>query len=455
MSDNQTTERENGPAVKPRRVDGPHSVGPLKPERSPALVLELAGVGASSAAAYQSESLGFSGESAHALDDLLQLDESLEAREEQLETQAGQLATQLQEQLRELEHRESLQNARAAELDNEFRRARLWITEKSTELRERENAVAAAAAKLAIEPEGSERPQATGDDAVALAERERQIEAKENYLRERRQYIEREAGALHHARVEWERSHEEERTELSKERAAIREELETELSGRAEALSKGEGLLAEHAQELEKDRGALAQERADWQRQKGADQEAIALHRQRTEMELDQLRTRLAARETALDQQQGAIEQLRSEITAAHRQSIEMRLMAEQLWAQVQGRMPPAEITQSIAQLRLKLAEQYRLEQQGLAEQKQELLSLAEKVAEESGTLRTQRQELQSWFAAREEEIERHAKSLVIREQELLEQSDQLREIETRWNSDRRRLEQEVREMHSRLRQAA
>jgi hypothetical protein len=172
-------------------------------------------------------------------------------------------------------------------------------------------------------------------------------------------------------------------------------------------------------------------------------------------MELDQLRTRLAARETALDQQQGAIEQLRSEITAAHRQSIEMRLMAEQLWAQVQGRMPPAEITQSIAQLRLKLAEQYRLEQQGLAEQKQELLSLAEKVAEESGTLRTQRQELQSWFAAREEEIERHAKSLVIREQELLEQSDQLREIETRWNSDRRRLEQEVREMHSRLRQAA
>jgi hypothetical protein len=120
MSDNQTTERENGPAVKPRRVDGPHSVGPLKPERSPALVLELAGVGANSAAAYQSESLDFSGESTPALDDLLQLDESLEAREEQLETQAGQLATQLQEQLRELEHRESLQNARAAELDNEF-----------------------------------------------------------------------------------------------------------------------------------------------------------------------------------------------------------------------------------------------------------------------------------------------------------------------------------------------
>jgi hypothetical protein len=455
MSDNQTAEPDASQTMKPRRIDGPHTVGPLQVEHRPALVLELAGVAANSASPYQSESLDFSGEQITSLSDLLELDESLDAREEQLETQAGQLATHLQEQLRELEYREALQNARAAELDNDFRRARLWITETSAELTERESTIAAAEAKLAIEPQEAERLPLAGADAVALVERERQIVAKENYLRERRQLIEREAGDLHHARVEWECSREEERAELSKERAAIREELETELSGRAAALSKGEVLLAEHARELEKDRQALTQERADWQRQKAADQETIALQRQQAETELEQRRTRLATRETALDQQQGAIEQLRCEITAAHRQSIEMRLMAEQLWAQVQGRMPPAEITQSIAQLRLKLAEQYRLEQQGLAEQKQELLRLAEKVAEQSGTLRTQRQELQTWFAAREEEIEHHAKLLVTREQELLEQSDQLRAVESRWNSDRRQLEQELREMNSRMRKAA
>ena len=129
--------------------------------------------------------------------------------------------------------------------------------------------------------------------------------------------------------------------------------------------------------------------------------------------------------------------------------------MAEQLWAQVQGRMPPAEITQSIAQLRLKLGEQYKMEQNGLAEQKQELLKLAEKVAEQSNTLRSQRHELQTWFAAREQEIEQHAETLVTRERELLDQSDNLRELESRWNADRRQLEQEVREMRSRIRQAA
>jgi hypothetical protein len=290
---------------------------------------------------------------------------------------------------------------------------------------------------------------------AALASREQHLESKEAQIRERRQFIEREAAALHHARQEWESSHQAERDDLEKERAAIRWELEAALQGREETLAAGELLLAEHTRQLEEDQEAFSRERADWQRQKGADREAIDLLRSRTEVEWEQRRTRLATREAALDQQQAALDQLRGEITAAHRQSLEMRLMAEQLWAQVQGRMPPLEITQSIAQLRLKLGEQYKMEQQGLAEQKKELLKLAEKVAEQSSALRSQRHELQNWFTAREEEIERHAEALVLREQELLEQSDKQRENESRWISDRRQLEQEVREVRSRLRQTA
>ncbi len=464
MTDNQIANPDADQIFKPRRIDGAHTVGGLKLEHSPALVLELAGVGAGSAGTYQ-DTHDFSGESA-SLDGLLELDESMDDREEQLEHQAGQLAGHLQEQLRELEYREALQNARSAELDNEFRRARLWITEKSAELTERENAVAAAEAKHQEiearqtvlrdrEQDLAQRQQPVSEREAALAERERQFEAKEYQIRERRQFIEREAAALHHARQQWERSQEEEQADLTSERATIRQQLEAELHAREQALSQGESLLAEHTRELEKDRQTLTTERADWQRQKATDGEAIALHRHRTEAELEQRRTRLATRETTLDQQQAALDQLRGEITAAHRQSIEMRLIAEQLWAQVQGRMPPVEITQSIAQLRLKLGEQYRLEQQGLAEQKRELLALAEKVAEQSGAHRAQRQELQSWFAAREAEIESHAHSLVIHEQNLLDQSNQLRQTETRWGSDRRRLEQELRELHSRLRQAA
>ncbi len=485
--------------VKPRRIDGPHSVSVRSVEHSPALVAELAGVGAGATTSVDNQPQNFLSDPVHSLDDLLELDESPEARAEQLEAQASQLASQLQEQLRELEHREALQNAQAAELDNELRRARLWMSEKGAELAEREKGVAANEVRQAVEKEEAlrqlaqqrqsassevslesqqcqswhielesrqavlvqreqelvQRQQVAGEQAAALGERMKQIEVKENQVRERRQAIEREAAALHHARLEWERSHEEEQAELASERATIREELAAELSHRAEALDKGEALLAEQARELENDREALSQERTDWARQRTAEQEAIVLEQHRATAALEQRRARLTSRESALDQQQAAIEQLRGEITLAHRQSLEMRLMAEQLWGQVQGRMPPAEITQSIAQLRMKLAEQYRQEQQGLREQQEELLGLAERVAQESGVLRTQRQELQSWFAAREQEIERHAKSLVERECELLEQSDQLRAIETGWNSDRRQLERELREMRSRLRQEA
>src|SRR5688500_19595942 len=113
MSDNQTTEPDASQTMKPRRIDGPHTVGPLQVEHRPALVLELAGVGASSASPYLSGSLDFSGEPVTSLSNLLELDEALAAREEQLEAQAGQLASELQEQLRELEYREALQDRSA------------------------------------------------------------------------------------------------------------------------------------------------------------------------------------------------------------------------------------------------------------------------------------------------------------------------------------------------------
>ena len=496
MSDNQHEEANAGQMVRPHRIDGPHSVGSLKSEQSPALVAELAAVGAGAATEYL---VDWPGEPAASLEGLLELDETLKAREEQLENQAAQLASHLQEQLRDLEHREALQNARAAELDNELRRDRLWITEKSAELSERETAVAAAEAKLAAdreeaqrqlalkeqcssqeasqklqqsetrhheiearqavlvksEQELAQRQQLVGEREANLAERERQHEAKEYHLRERRQFIEREAAALHHSRQEWERLQQGEQTVLTQERTTLREELEKELSQREKTLSDGESLLAEHTHKLERDEQTLARERADWQRQRAADREAISFQRHRAEAELEQRRTRLAAREQALDKQQAALDQLRSEITSAHRQSIEMRMIAEQLWGQVQGRIPPAEVTQALAQLRLKLSEQYRLEQHGLTQQKEELLSLAEKVAEQSATLRGQRQELQTWFTAREEEIERQAESLVSREQELQDLSDQLGQSATRWQTDRRQLEQQLREAQGRLRAVA
>lgn len=456
--------------VTARRIDAPHTVG--APAAEHVGVLETVGAGNRGGASllegwadsdrFDTEPVSYAEDSAahteppelalaESAEDLSRVADALSAREEQLDHQTGQLADQLQQQLREIEHREAQLNARAAELDNEFRRARLWTQEKLAEIREREESITAAeTASLSRQSESasvaendaapsSEAPDAQlsnrleslarrdrelQDREAALAPREAQLVSKEAQLRERRQTIEREATALHHARQEWERIQDQERAEIADERKAIRRELVAALDDREQEVDTQERGLAERAGELERDRAALARERTDWQRHKAAEQESIARLRTKAEAEVSQRNQRLSSREAALDTQQSALDQLRGEITAAHRQSIEMRLMAEQLWSQVQGRLPPVEITQSIAQLRLKLAEQYKLEQQTLDEQKRELLELAERVTDESAALRQQRLELQNWFTARDEEIERHAKSLVAREQELLEQAE-------------------------------
>lgn len=464
-----------------RRIDGSHAIGRglAEPSATPiaeSAVPELAVVGTASAAA------GWQPSETALVSTVFEespVSASLEICQEQLEHQAAQLSSLLQDQLRSVEHREAQLNARAAELDNELRLVRLRAQEMLAELMEREQAVAAQEAALAAaqrevasareqaersvaekeflacerlgdqlrqheaayvetearqshldhrEKEFARREQALAELEASLAQREQQLEEKEPHIRQRRQSIERES---------------------------LRQELAAELSRREQALSGGEALLAEHVLSLDLDRQALARERADWQRQKVAEYETLTLQRQQAEVDLEQRRTRLAAREAAHDNQQAALKQLRHEITAAHRQSLEMRLMAEQLWGQIQGRLPPAEITQALAQLRLKLSEQYRIEQHGLAQQKEELLRLAEKVGSQSTTLRSQRQELQAWFNAREQEIERHAESLVRREQEVQDQSDRLRQNEDRWHTDRRQLEQQLRELHSQLRQTS
>ena len=152
--------------VKPFRIDGPHSVSARTVEHSPAMVAEMAGVGTGYAMAHHDRPLDSSSDSSASLDGLLELDESPVIREERLEAQASQLANQLQEQLRELEHREALQNAQAAELDNELRRARLWVSEKGAELAERERGVAANEVRQAVDKEEALRQLAQLPDVV-------------------------------------------------------------------------------------------------------------------------------------------------------------------------------------------------------------------------------------------------------------------------------------------------
>lgn len=383
--------------------------------------------------------------------------ESLEVRREQLQLHVAQLAGHLRERLREVDRREASVHARASQLESDIRASRLWLQERELAFQERERELLAQIEEL--EERASSRPLEAVTEAMFqepsladLEEREQQIRLQEDEVRERRFAVEREAVALRHAQSVWQREREREERAIVVERENARRELQ-ELSEQHELqLRTAEALLGEHVEQFDRDRASWLAERREWDEQRTRQQQALADLRAATEGDLADDKAKLAARQEWIERQKAGLEQVRDEALRLHRQSLEMRLMAEQLWAQVSGALTPAELTQSIAQMRIKLAEQYRLEEQQLAARREELLKVGEAVSAQHAELEQLRTGMREWMQARQEEIERQASALVERELALDAQLDAQRSAEREWQAARRGYEQQIRELMGQLR---
>lgn len=383
--------------------------------------------------------------------------DNAEVRREQLQLQVAQLAGHLRERLREVDRREAQLHARAAQVEAESRASRLWLTEREAEAHEREAELRQRIEELeerrTPHASDSDSPSTDHEDAQRnLADREQQVTLRENELRERRHESDRQAVALRHAQQLWEQQRSQQQRELTEQRAELTREFETLVGEREAQLQRAEHLVQEQIQQLDADRAALSADRQSWAEHQTRQRQALEDRLQAADDEVADRRQRLEARQDWIERQKAGLEQVRGEILALHRQSLEMRLLAEQLWSQITGRLTPAEVTQSIAQLRLKLAEQYKLEEQSLATGRAELLQLGERIAQQHQELHQLRSGLREWAAARQTEIEQQAATLVQRELTLDEQQEQHRRDAIDWSTARRRYEQQIRELTNQLR---
>lgn len=382
--------------------------------------------------------------------------ESLEIRREQLQLQVSQLAGHLRERLREVDRREAAINARGSQLEADLRASRLWLREREMAFQERENELRRQIEELQerLEPRTAG---ATGEEPDPhlrledLNEREQQLMLRESEIRERRLDVERQAAAVHHAQQLWEQQRSREEREQAHSREQFTNQIDVLAREREAALESGERMLVEHALQLDRERAALLADRQAWEQQKTRERQAIEDLRHSAEGELADRRTRLEARQEWLERQRTGLEHVRNEALSLHRQSLEMRLLAEQLWSQISNRLSPAEITHSLAQLRLKLAEQYRLEEEQLAAQKESLVQLGERISEQHRELVQLRTGLREWAGARQADIEQQAAALVERELALDSKEDAIRQSQHQWQSDRRRYEQQIRDLTSQL----
>jgi hypothetical protein len=366
---------------------------------------------------------------------------SPEARREQLDLQAAQLGDHLRERLRGVDRREAQLNARMAQLEADLRASRVWLREREHEFEERETQL-----KQQVEDLLGRKTADGGDtkeqdlDAARqeLTEREHQVTLKENELRERRFETERQAAALRHSQQLWEQERSRQEAELARERDRLSTEIRQQVAEREEQLAEREQAIAQQAGLLDREAAELVADRQAWEERRRMQAAALDEQIRTTESQLTERRDRQDARDQWLQEQRAALDQLRGEVSTLHRQALEMRLMAEQLWSQTGGRLAPLEATQSIAHLRLKMAEHYRLEEQSLAEKKEQLVALGQHVTDQHRELTQLREGLKGWLTARQEEIEQQAAGLAEREAALDRQQESLVAERRSWQAQER-----------------
>jgi hypothetical protein len=349
----------------------------------------------------------------------------------QVRTQAAQLSVHLQRQQATIDHREAELNARLASMENEIRGARLWLNErhaemahKTAELDKRERELEARLAAIDASSAANQNPIKVSE--LELAQRVAELDRREAEL---------EALA--------ERLKQEHVSPQSTERGTS----STRTDGRIRRLEQAEKTLSASYEDLERGRKLLADERAAFERTRVADRERMAqetaqagaLHA-KARHELDRQTDELTARQEAL-------ERMRAEVARSQQEVLEMRLATEELWARLCGTMAPAALTQSLAQLRVRLADEHRLAREELARQKAEVQSIGGQVAERHARLVSERDELQNWFNRRQEEIEKQAAAIVRAQRKVDGQEAKLKEANADWIRERFDLHAELRRL--------
>ncbi len=364
---------------------------------------------------------------------------------EQLQLQAEQLAARLGAQQDQIDRREADLNAQLAKHEHDARSSRLWLRERQQEFADREAQLAQREQAIAAKEEEllrADREQAESRER-AKSEQRRQSEgfaAQQRELDERQRAFERqetENAAIAAAQAR-----------TSAEQAQLAERLKV----RQRNLEEAEVLLADSQAELDGSRRQFEADRQAWHKRCDATRKEMEQAQARSEADFDKKLHGLKARADRLERRAAALDQLRAEVLRAQREALELRLATDEVWAQMMGVAPPAALSQSLAQVRGKLAEQYRAERTEIAGEKKEIELLAARVEQDRQRLGQRKQELEQWAADRQADLEGQATRLLAREQQLDRRQAELDDARISQAEDRREYEREIRRLLGELR---
>ncbi len=333
-----------------------------------------------------------------------------------LKLQAEQIGVHLRLRQKELDHRESELNSLAARLESDARSARLWLSERETDLASRGEEMARLHATLVAQQQ-------------AFEQQRRAIEA---HLEPFRQQSAAEAA------------------DLADREAALHRAMES-VETRTRQLDEAESRITIAQADIKRIQEELLAERRAFQEDVVAARRQFADERREAMAELDGKRQAVQRRSEHVDHCRAALAQVHAELQRAQRETLEVRLATEELWVQLSGAAPPAAVTRSLGRIRARLAEHHHDADAELAQRRAELENIRVQLTEQHAKLLQQKRRFEEWVACQREEIDQQASRLLGREQQLCGQESRLREQSHGWRSERLEYQQEIRRLRAEL----
>jgi epidermal growth factor receptor substrate 15 len=301
----------------------------------------------------------------------------------------------------------------------------------------------------------AESKRALDEQEESLAQRKQAVDEQEECLVQHKQAVDEQEERLGQRKQDVDEQ-EERLGELAKHKPATEftELQERQDQARKKQLDDAEAMLAEHRSDLSDDRQLFELERELAQAELVEERQLLVEREQEIEEQDRASRQSDESRSIDVDRRVAAAEQVKQESLETFREALEMRILVEELWADVSKSTPPALITQRLGQLRVRLTEQFRLDRQDLAQRRTELQELGQRLEVRSRKLHEQRDELKNWMQQRESHVESQAARLVNRELELDHETDRFTAFQREWASEKRQLQSQVRQLGGDLRRA-
>ena len=200
-------------------------------------------------------------------------------------------------------------------------------------------------------------------------------------------------------------------------------------------------------------REELLRDRQSLEENQRAERERLDQQRNLMLAELDTQRQALQRRSEQVDRSKAALDEVRDELQHLHRETLEIRLATEELWAELSGSAPPAALVRSLGRIRTQLAEHYRQANEKLTAERDELETFRKELRELAAHLAEEKQQFDRWAADGRHEVEEQAERLMARQDELERNEADLREQGRQWQIERLEQQQEIRRLRAELAQ--